>query len=92
MGIFVRVRWRNSVKCPHCGFDPIVYKSNPEKAAQITKAFLEKRKRDPTYLLKPQPQIKPIINKTENWRQNLPTVTEDNLEHPEKGRLTDYTI
>jgi hypothetical protein len=92
MEIFIRMRWRNSVKCPHCGFDPLVYKADPDQAALKVKAFLERRKNDPKYLLKPKPQIKPIINKSEDWRNNLPVVTEDKLEHPETGRITDYTI
>lgn len=61
--LFTRYRWRQSLKCKTCGFDPVIYKLNPEDAAKIVKSYLEKRKEDPRFLLKPQPQIKPIIRK-----------------------------
>lgn len=63
--VFLRVRYRESVKCPHCGFDPILYKQDSERAAQKVKAHMEKRKDNPQYLLKPQPQIKPIYKTRE---------------------------
>lgn len=50
-------RWRQSIKCKSCGFDPMIYKRNPEEAAQIVKAFLDNRKIDPSFMLKPQPQL-----------------------------------
>ncbi len=73
MELFHRVRYRHSVRCSHCGFDPFVYKLHPEEAAKIVKAFLDNRREDPLYLLRPQPKIKPIIKKvsTETWRKNL---------------------
>lgn len=58
--VFLRVRYRESVKCPHCGFDPILYKQNPEMAAQKVKTYIDARKDNPEFLLKPQLKIKPI--------------------------------
>lgn len=58
--MFLRMRYRESVKCPHCGFDPILYKQNPKAAASKTKDFLESRKDNPEFLLKPQPKLEPI--------------------------------
>ncbi len=63
-----QVRWRHSVKCKGCGFDPITYKRNPEQAASEVKIYLEQRKQNPLYLLKPQPQIRPIIKKVKNYK------------------------
>ena len=63
--VFVRVRWRESLKCQHCGFDPIVYKRNNTEAALAVKDYLEYRKDNPKFLLKPQPKIKPLIVKAE---------------------------
>jgi hypothetical protein len=70
-----RLRWRYSIKCKHCGFDPLLYKVNPEEAAKTVKAFLANRKKDPLYMLKPQPRIKPIIKKVKDYRP--PTTTKD---------------
>ncbi len=63
-----RMRWRGSVKCKGCGFDPVIYKTNPEQAAQLVKIQLAARKQDPLYMLKSQPKIKPIIRKTKDYK------------------------
>ncbi len=63
-----RLRWRASIKCKHCGFDPLVYKQSPEEAAKTVKSFLDNRKKDPLYMLKPQPRIKPIIKKVKDYK------------------------
>lgn len=55
--VLLRIRWRASIQCGHCGFDPILYKTSPARAAETVKGFLEKRKSDPHYLLKPQPLL-----------------------------------
>ncbi|MBY0313982.1 MAG: hypothetical protein K2Q26_00555 [Bdellovibrionales bacterium] len=55
----IRYRWRQSVKCKNCGFDPIVYKRSPAQAADLVQAFLDNRKVDPSFLLKPQPKLPP---------------------------------
>ncbi len=63
-----QMRWRLSIVCKGCGFDPMLYKKNPELAAQEVKAYLEERKKDPLFLLKPQPKILPIIKKVKNFK------------------------
>lgn len=55
--LLFQLKWRQSVVCRACGFDPVVYKRNPEQAAQEVKAFLAQRKEDPMYMLKPQPDL-----------------------------------
>jgi hypothetical protein len=62
------LRWRSSVKCKGCGFDPVLYKQNPELAASFVKAKLDSRKQDPLYMLKPRPTIKPIIRKVKSLK------------------------
>lgn len=58
---FIQIRWRLSVSCKQCGFDPVLYVKEPEKAAEKVSAHLRKRREDPKYLL-----VKPL---------NLPTIT-----------------
>ena len=77
--VFVRMRWRESVKCPHCGFDPILYKGNSEQAALKVKAFLDERKSNPKYMLKPQPQIKPLIVKADHKKLPLVVSQDESL-------------
>lgn len=48
-----KLRWRQSLLCQHCGFDPMLYMKNPELAAVKIKAFIKTRSEDPAFLLKP---------------------------------------
>jgi len=50
---FVQVRWRLNLVCKECGFDPILYLRDPNKASEKVKNHLERRKQDPVSLLKP---------------------------------------
>lgn len=59
--LFIKIRWRSSIICSLCGFDPVVYKLNPDRAAARVRDHLEKRKADPNKLL-----AKPL---------NLPVIT-----------------
>jgi len=59
--MFVQVRWRASVICKTCGFDPILYKKDPRIASQKVKEKLSERKERPENIL-----AKPL---------NLPTIS-----------------
>lgn len=79
--VFVKIRWRLSVVCRQCGFDPILYLKQPELAAQKVKEQLDLRKQDPKYLL-----AKPL---------NLPAIPAEKakaLQGKEKGRLVSRSI
>ncbi len=52
--LFSQTKWRTSMICRNCGFDPVVYVRNPEQAGLKIKAFLEHRSDLPEYLLRPQ--------------------------------------
>ncbi|MFP5520015.1 MAG: hypothetical protein ACLGGX_08940 [Bdellovibrionia bacterium] len=49
--LFIRLRWRTSVLCPHCGFDPVLYLKDSRQAAEKVKNYLAKRKQDPEKIL-----------------------------------------
>lgn len=79
--VFVKIRWRLSVVCRQCGFDPVLYLKQPEAAAQKVKEQLETRKQDPKYLL-----AKPL---------NLPAIPAEKakaLQDKGKGRLVSRSI
>ena len=57
--LFSQTKWRTSMICRNCGFDPVVYVRNPEQAGLKIKAFLERRSELPEYLLKP-PVVLPV--------------------------------
>jgi hypothetical protein len=79
--IFVQIRWRLSVVCRACGFDPIMYVKDPQAAAEKVKVQLDRRKEDPKYLL-----AKPL---------NLPTIAPakaNALQTKGKGKLVSRSI
>jgi hypothetical protein len=45
--MFIIFRWRLSIACPHCGFDPVTYKKMPDRALTRVKAHLKERREDP---------------------------------------------
>lgn len=46
-------RWRLALVCRQCGFDPLIYKQSPARAAQKVKDFLDRRRLNPSYLMAP---------------------------------------
>lgn len=51
--ISTQLRWRQSLLCQHCGFDPVLYMKSPDQAAVKIKAYMKTRSEDPSFLLKP---------------------------------------
>ena len=49
---FSQFKWRLSMICRNCGFDPVIYVRNPEQAGLKIKAFLDKRSESPEHLLR----------------------------------------
>ncbi|HEX4924700.1 MAG TPA: hypothetical protein VFV50_11460 [Bdellovibrionales bacterium] len=56
--LIVQLRWRVSIACPYCGFDPVLYRKNSARAAEQVKQHLDRRRADPNYIL----STKPFIN------------------------------
>lgn len=48
---FVLIRWRLSMKCPYCSFDPILYKKNRKLLIKNIQDTLVKARRSPISLL-----------------------------------------
>ena len=51
--LLLHFRWRLALICRQCGFDPLIYQKNHNKATLKVKAFLARRKADPSFLLAP---------------------------------------
>ena len=49
--ILIIFRHRLSLACKYCGFDPVLYKRSPHRAADVVRTHLERRKSDPSVLL-----------------------------------------
>jgi hypothetical protein len=41
---FVQLRWRMSIICRACGFDPVLYVKSPRQAAKLVKDHLDRRR------------------------------------------------
>jgi len=50
---FSQLRWRQSMVCTHCGFDPVLYIKDVSQAAVNIQNFIKRRSEKPEYLLKP---------------------------------------
>jgi hypothetical protein len=50
--VFVYFRWRTSLPCPHCSFDPVLYKKDRARCAREVKAHLDILKQSGRVLLK----------------------------------------
>jgi hypothetical protein len=48
---FIQIRWRLSISCKQCGFDPVLYLKDADKAAEKVNEHLKQRRLDPQYLL-----------------------------------------
>ncbi len=66
--LFSQTKWRASMICRNCGFDPVIYVRSPEQAGLKIKAFLERRREMPEFLLR-APVVLPV--KKEKKGQNL---------------------
>lgn len=62
--LFIVFRWRLSIACPHCGFDPVLYKKQPEKAAARVREHYQSRRDDPLSVFMPPPKLQPIIKRS----------------------------
>lgn len=58
--VFITFRWRFSIACPHCGFDPVVYKKAPDRAVSRVKAHMKLRRENPLSAFSPPPQLPTI--------------------------------
>lgn len=55
--IFIYMRWRSSLVCRLCGFDPLIYKRSPAAASAKVREFYEKAAQDPNFLLSRSPLV-----------------------------------
>jgi hypothetical protein len=60
--IFIQVRWRIAIVCKQCGFDPVLYVRDTQKAVLKVQMHLDRRKLDPASLLSPALNL-PTVNK-----------------------------
>lgn len=77
--VFVRTRWRMGLPCPHCGFDPLLYKTNRAEAVKRVKVKLDELRHSGQYLLR---QNNPFLH--------IPSVTSDKNKSPKEKSTARY--
>ncbi len=60
--LFIVLRWRLSIACPKCGFDPVLYKKKPALAAARVKEYYKSRMEDPLSVFSPPPRLPFVSN------------------------------
>ena len=63
---FAQAKWRTSMVCRNCGFDPVIYVRNPEQAGLKIRAFLDTRAESPAHLLRLPVQLPKKTEKGKN--------------------------
>jgi hypothetical protein len=71
--MFILLRWRLSIACPHCGFDPVLYKKNREAAAERVKTHMRNRRDDPLSIFNPPPKLPVLVKKVGANGMPVPT-------------------
>lgn len=56
--VFIYLRWRMSIVCSLCGFDPILYKRSPAKASARVGEFFKEQVDNPEFWLSRSPLLK----------------------------------
>lgn len=59
--IFIQVRWRLAITCSNCGFDPILYIKDKERACNKVKSFVDHKSKQIDSVLRDDP-LKKIKN------------------------------
>lgn len=85
--IVMQVRWRLSIVCKTCGFDPIAYLRDPAAAAEKVKLRLDLRRQDPAAMLG-RPLRLPTV--TTERAEELRTIAE--FKKASAGRLLSKSI
>ncbi len=73
--VFIIFRWRLSIACPHCGFDPVLYKKSPQKAAARAKQHLDARRANPLSAFQAPLNLPVIVKKPEASAQDHKVVS-----------------
>lgn len=78
--IFIVLRWRLTLPCPYCAFDPILYKKSPQLAAQKVRAFYEDSKETPAFYLKTNNPLLAIQKRQKKKNKQLMTNQQPRME------------
>lgn len=55
--LLIHLRWRTTIVCRKCGFDPMLYKRSPERAALKVREFFNAQMENPSFQLSSSPLL-----------------------------------
>ena len=84
----VYLRWRASMVCRLCGFDPLLYKKSPAAASEAVGRFYRERRRDPGFLLSRSPLLEVHRRALEADRRGRDLLELESLRSSRKLRQT----
>jgi len=67
--IFLQLRWRLTLPCRHCGFDPLLYLRSPKAASRKVRDHYEWRRQQPDFYLTAKSLIETQKRMQETTRQ-----------------------
>lgn len=90
--VVIHTRWRLSLNCRHCGFDPLLYLRDHNKAANKVKDYLERRRSDPRFLLAPALRIAKMSKQGQVFVPSTDHNKKLVVQKSNKGKLISKTI
>ena len=78
--VVIVVRWRLSIMCHHCGFDPVLYLRNHDQAAKAVISHLEEKRKDPDFLI----TSSPFLTRPRRSSENVPSKKPVEIKKPAK--------
>jgi hypothetical protein len=71
--LFVVLRWRLTIACQKCGFDPVLYKKKPALAAARVKETYKRKMEDPLSAFAPPPKLPVLFKPARDSKRTPPT-------------------
>ncbi|MBX3022386.1 MAG: hypothetical protein KF799_12000 [Bdellovibrionales bacterium] len=74
--VFIYLRWRASIVCRMCGFDPLIYKKSPERAAKAVNQFFKEQAENPAFWMSKSPllEVHRRLKEDEKRREDVAAV------------------
>ncbi len=89
---FVQIRWRLNIVCKYCGFDPVLYLKDSDRAALNVKIRLDERKNDPATILKVPLDIPFLKKKKDSSDPKIASASDKKGVESSKGRFVSKQI
>lgn len=89
--MFIYLRWRAAIICRMCGFDPVVYKKSPERAARGVNQFFKAQAENPQFWMSKSPllDLHRRMKENERRREELNAVRKFVADRPQRMKAAE---